>query len=249
MQRFTLIFLLLFPAYLLAQVTSGTIVYEEVLNLRKRVEVDNPEIAAMLPDAQTDHKVLVFNAESSMYQKAPDGIGDQTYSSENEGMSIKMVIKRSEDALFRDFVDGNNVEQKEFMGKVFLIKGELGELKWKIGAEQKEVAGYLCQQAILDDTSRKVVAYFCPQIPVSAGPQSFGQLPGMIMYVDIDEGELIIAAKEVKEGEVDEALLVAPSKGKKVNREQFKKIVEEKQRELEETQGGNGSVIRIIERN
>lgn len=98
----------------------------------------------------------------------------------------------------------------------------------------------------LEDTIL-IQAWFAPEIPVSTGPHSYNGLPGAILMVDVDEGQRQIVAKEVKFETIDEALLVEPSKGKKVNREEFKKIEEEKMAEQKAIHGGSG--VKMIIRN
>jgi GLPGLI family protein len=111
--------------------------------------------------------------------------------------------------------------------------------------EQKKIGGYSCMKAELKDTSRTVVAWFTPQIPVSIGPGGFGQLPGMILEVDIDEGQQVITATVVEMKKLNADKIVKPTKGKEVTREEFEKISEEKMKEMEEEMGGSGMRIRI----
>ena len=80
------------------------------------------------------------------------------------------------------------------------------------------------------DTARRtpreveVVAWFSDKILSPAGPDNFGQLPGAILEVNIDNGSMVYTATEVKT--VASAKdLKEPKKGKPVTREAFRKIM------------------------
>jgi GLPGLI family protein len=70
------------------------------------------------------------------------------------------------------------------------------------------------------DTAQ-VVVWFTPAIPVSAGPDYEGQLPGLILQVDIN-GNTTYKAIEVSQ-KADIAAIKEPKKGKKVTAEEFNK--------------------------
>ncbi|MEL6594228.1 MAG: GLPGLI family protein, partial [Bacteroidota bacterium] len=106
-------------------------------------------------------------------------------------------------------------------------------------------------QATYEDSTRKIVAWFCPQIPVSSGPDAFGQLPGLVLEVDINDGERTIVATEVSLGEPAEEIQ-QPKKGKEITQEEFEVVVAEKMKEMEAEYGGSSGgegEMRIIIRN
>ena len=70
-------------------------------------------------------------------------------------------------------------------------------MKWKVSAEQKQIAGYLCQKAVLQDTARQVEVWFTPQIPVGIGPGEFADLPGMILELSMNNGDRTVVADKV----------------------------------------------------
>jgi len=108
---------------------------------------------------------------------------------------------------------------------------------------QKIILNYPCQEAVLKDTSRKIVAWFTSAIPVSTGPNGYANLPGIILAADIDSGKVAIAATNVELKDFDAKIMIKPTEGKKVTKEQFEKIKEEKRKEMQQEFGGNGNVI------
>ena len=72
----------------------------------------------------------------------------------------------------------------------------------------------------------EVVAWFADNIYAPVGPSMFGQLPGAILEVDIDNGSMVFTATEVKNA-VSPKDLKEPKKGKKVTREEYMKLMED----------------------
>ena len=69
----------------------------------------------------------------------------------------------------------------------------------------------------------------------------------MILELSLNDGERILSATEINLDNVDLEKIVAPKKGKKVTREEFAKIEEEKRKEMEEMYGGKGGKRIIID--
>jgi GLPGLI family protein len=81
-----------------------------------------------------------------------------------------------------------------------------------------------------------VVAWFAEGINSPVGPENNGGLPGVILQLDINNGETIYTALEIKK-EVNKKEIKQPSKGKKVTRDEFNKLQMEA---LNNLQGGGG---------
>lgn len=105
-----------------------------------------------------------------------------------------------------------------------------------------KILDYLCMKAEFSDTADTYIAWFTPQIPIANGPGEYGGLPGMILMLDKNNGERTITATEIIEEEVDEELLVEPTKGKEVTSEEFREIMHEKMKEM----GGQGGGFNVI---
>ena len=118
-------------------------------------------------------------------------------------------------------------------------------MKWKISTDQKKIGDFICQKAELQDTAKTVIAWFTPQIPISSGPGEYNNLPGLVLEVDIDNGKEIILAESVSFKDIEDKELKEPTKGKEVTREEYKEIVAEKMKEMEES-GGMTRQIHVI---
>ena len=97
----------------------------------------------------------------------------------------------------------------------------------------------------IEDTSN-IIAWFTSSIPVSAGPAEYqGQLPGMILEMDIKEGTQTFKAINISEKTELDA--IKGPKGKKhYTPEEFKN---EREKMMEEMNRNNQGGIRVIRMN
>lgn len=247
MKKFLFLTLLLIPAFLFAQNNEGEIIFTEKVKLEIELPPGHEDMAAQLPSEQKSKKVLYFTAEESLFKNYEAKEDDEeVIESESEGVQIRMVMMRPQDnQLYVNIKEAQKIQKEDFFGKQFLIKGDLDKTNWKFTGKQKKVLDFVCQQAVSENEEGKVEVWFTPQIPVSAGPSGYGQLPGMVLQVVVDEGKYSLTADKVNFKSLEEGTIVAPKKGKKVTPEEFEAIQERKMKEMEEEMGGSGMRIRI----
>ncbi|HEY0434695.1 MAG TPA: GLPGLI family protein, partial [Chitinophagaceae bacterium] len=130
----------------------------------------------------------------------------------------------------------------------------------------KQILGHTCQKATAQNIGKRmqmnidngkmerkevtdtseIVAWFTTDIPVPAAPEVPGQLPGLILALDMNHGRMVYTATELN-AKADIQSIKEPSKGKKVTPEQF---IEERNKMMDEMQKNNsGSGNRVIIRN
>lgn len=88
----------------------------------------------------------------------------------------------------------------------------------------------------------KVTAWYTPQIPVSNGPGEFWGLPGLIL--EVNSGRTTILCTQVVLNPKEKVIIEAPTKGDRVGREEYNKIVKKKMEEMRSMWGprrGRGS--------
>lgn len=246
--------ILLLPALLLAglihaQVKTGTITYQEVIALDGMLHTGDDDalsasIAALLPKEHKTLKVLYFNEEGSLYENsARNTEKDEDISQGNIQMQIRQEMP--DDKLFTDMKKKLYIEQKELMGRTFLVTGSMAALKWKFTGRQKLILGHPCQEAVSNSGGKEedgLTAWYTTDIPVSTGPQMLRGLPGMVLEGTIGKN-VTITATEIREEAPAASVLKAPSKGKKISAEAFKELAAAKREELRKQYGGNGNVI------
>jgi len=84
-----------------------------------------------------------------------------------------------------------------------------------------------------------VTAWYTPQIPVSHGPGEFWGLPGLILEIQNDR-TTILCSKIVMNPE-QKSKIQAPTKGQKVTRSEYDKVVKEKTEEMRSMYRGGGN--------
>ena len=224
---------------------QGTVTYEEVVKFN--IELDNmtAEMQEMLPKESRSQKTLYFNEDASLYENLEQN-EDAAFEDESESSGVKIMISQPDDIVFRDFKNEKITEKKEFMTRVFLIESDFPEEEWKFTGNQKTILNYPCQEAVKNDGENKISVWFTPAISVSSGPGEFGNLPGLILSVETNDGDRSVIAKSIDLKEIDKKKLQKPKKGKKVSKEKFLSIVEEKNKEMGTEGGGTKTVIMKI---
>lgn len=222
---------------------EGTIIYEQKVNLHRRIPADDLQTRQFVPEFQTSKVQLLFKGVESLFKNVEEEEEDDTF----EGGGVRIQMRRPETIIYRHFGNNKRIEQREFLGKNYLIEANITQIPWKITGESKKILGYNCMKAMYKDTvqNRNVVAWFSDAIPCPSGPEAFGSLPGMILEVDINEGEIVYNAIKVDDKAVSMKDLKAPDSGKKVTESEFKALVDEHMKKMG-IEGGSGGGIRVI---
>jgi len=154
---------------------------------------------------------LAFNANESLY----------TYASEQGETDDGKYSWRNRDLqLYRNFEKDKKTEVEEMLGKTYIVEDSLHTPVWKIGNQIKDVAGYICMKAETEDPikKQKITAWFAQDIPVPAGPERYNGLPGVILELDLNDGDVVIEATSVTFRKLTPDDLKLPKlKGKKIN--------------------------------
>ncbi len=220
-----------------------------------------------MPKTRTDKFELTFGNNQSLWKQAEQDGDDDIHSSGGEGgMQIRMVVAGSNDVLYSNFETSKKTEKREMFEKTFIIDDTLSKLKWKMTGETKTILGMPCMKATttnirkrttmnmdngkmerkeIEDTSN-IVAWFTSSIPVSTGPAEYqGQLPGLILEMDIKDGTQTFKATAISE-KADLAVIKEPTGKKHYTAEEFKK---ERDKMLEEMNRNNQGGQRVIRMN
>lgn len=222
--------------------TQGEIHYTTKINMHAELPDDENGrmIKQFIPEFQEQSSILIFTSTESIYAGKPDKEADETIEEEDGNVQIKIEMTAPDEKIYTDIKNGIVVEQRDLMGKIFLIKDTLKKSDWRVMDDQKMVSGILCQKAELIHEEDTIVAWFTSQIPVSTGPAGFGGLPGMIVHVSMNGGNFQITATNIINREIGPKEIVAPSKGKNITDKAFRELEQEKMKEMQEQYGGEG---------
>ena len=113
-------------------------------------------------------------------------------------------------------------------GNVKPCTSKVRRMTTKVMNKIKEIAGYMCMMAVTEDTikDQKITAWFADNLPVTAGPELYGGLPGMILELDINDGDITVTAKKVEMKTITEEIGVPKKlKGKKITNQQYDQLL------------------------
>lgn len=164
---------------------------------------------------------LSFSPTESLYTYA----GDAGENDNNGGYSWR----NSEFVLYRNFGQETKTDLIEMLGKTYIINDSLRASAWKIGNQVKEVAGHFCTKAETTDPikKQKITAWFAQDIPVSAGPEQFSGLPGLILELDLDDDVVVIEATKIEPKKLTTELKLPKMKGKKITGKDYDTLIQQ----------------------
>lgn len=249
-------------SFAFSQNDEGEIIYEMIIHINIDKSNLPPEALSFveaMPKEMKDGKKLVFNSEASLYTNYEDPENAEV-EMETDRMKIMMRRNLPNEHVYVDLEEKRIAEQKEFFGRVFLVRDDVKPYLWKMTGEQEEIAGYPCMVATAmdPDDSTEVIAWFTPSIPVPSGPSGASNLPGMILKMEAKGGggmrrgpggnsTIEIVAKTIEFRKVKKNELKEPEKGKEVTREEYQAIVKEKMEEMrEQWKNGGGGGVRMM---
>ena len=226
-QRLTIVLLMLLTLPTLAQDLEGVVSYNQVYNYAKiyarldylsQEEKDRVKLTWGNDNEDKTKMTLFFTPTQSKY----------TYDENQEEEDRRYSWRKREYLIFRDFEQETKTEIIEMLGKTYVIEDSLRIPKWKVMNKIKEIAGQLCMLAVTEDTikNQKIEAWFAHDLPVPAGPGQYFGLPGLIMELDINEGDVVITAQKVEmKPIVEEIKLPKKIKGKKLTTKEYDELI------------------------
>ena len=255
MKHLILLFLLT-AGFVNAQNLKGKIEYDETVQFKMNFGGDIDEsMFANIPKSNTNSYELIFGNNKSLYRTSTNPeqkeAPKQMFTTD-DGAQIEIKTKRSEDVTFYNMEKKELVQKVDFMDRIFLIEDDLKSLKWKIESDTKTILGYNTQKATYTEDSTTYEAWFSTQIPASIGPSRFVGLPGAILELTVNDGERTYVATSVDLESDFSNEIESPGKGKKVTREEYNQIREEKMKEMEAefgTMHKGGGVKVFIQKN
>ena len=218
------------------------ITYEETVTLPTMnfSQIDNPQIRTAVENSMRDRNrnqskttQLLINNGTSIYKVgASEHQGRETLEGKEGNTSMSGSIAMQSNAttphtIYKNHLDRLMLAQASVSGKEYLIEEPFTEIKWKIGRKKKTISGYECIEATTKTANgAPVTAWYTPDIPVSDGPSSYWGLPGLILYLDVNDGFRVISCTSIEQVN-DLATLDAPNTGEKISRNQYDKMMAE----------------------
>jgi len=219
------LFLVSFSAFCQEGKQEGVVQYERTtfwVNIMSRLtylsaeEKDRIKLTWGSTDEGWKQKMtLAFNENQSLYAYGEENT-EQGWSGRKETFFLT-----------KNFAADHSTDYIDMLGKTYIVDDTLHTPTWKILNQIKEVAGYICMKAETVDTvkNQKITAWFAQDIPVMAGPERYFGLPGLILELDINEGDVTIVASKVEFKKLTNEFNLKKIKGKKISDAEYTKII------------------------
>jgi GLPGLI family protein len=255
--------LLLFMNFSYGQMKEGRVVYERIFQLPVRSFNIDPSVAAQIPKSRTDQYELLFGNGQALWQYLPSAATEGDANSFGGGGVVVRFAGGTNDLSYFNFEKRTRVDQRDLFDRNYIVTDSIRNLQWKLSEETRTILDHTVRKAPaqrigtrmqmsmengemkrtpIPDTAI-IVAWFTTDIPVSAGPEFSGQLPGLILELDIANGQTVYRALEITP-KVNLSRIKEPKDGKKMTAAQFEK---EREKLMEEMQRNmpSGNTIRI----
>ncbi len=191
--------LTIFSSKIIAQNWQGKVTYNEIINQKKNTDLGVNNISVNIPrDSIGFSNILFFNNTNSYYVsdsnlingKPNDNNLDSLLKNSKKivsGKSISFSIKINPftddvgEVFAMDFEKKNLEMRRLVREKGFMSSEPIPAIKWQLLNEEKYFGSLKCQKATANFRGRAYIVWFCPEIPISAGPWKLQGLPGLIL--------------------------------------------------------------------
>ncbi|WP_271392491.1 GLPGLI family protein [Aequorivita sinensis] len=245
--------LLIFSLSISAQNLSGKAYYKSNTNSGKDYsnlpEENRLRFEKMNKELYEKSYMLTFNNNESIYKE--EEILKET------SMYMQGVLAAMESysiqSIYKNHDTHRIMEEREFLGKKFLIDDTLPKLDWQLEKESKQIGDYIVfkatatrkvdlndyrAQALKNNDSIKkqkkayfmITAWYTPQIPISNGPDEYSGLPGLILELNV--GRTTFLCHKIILSPANDIIIKQPKSGQVVTFDEFDKIAEAKKKEL-----------------
>ncbi|WP_299211466.1 GLPGLI family protein [uncultured Aquimarina sp.] len=126
------------------------------------------------------------------------------------------------DRTSKKIVSSLKIHEFDQRGRTFLIEEELEQLQWTLIKETKKIDQYICYKAILNNSDKKVEAWYTREIKLAHGPKGYYGLPGLIL--ELKEDKRTVSFYKIHVLPEDGFELKPPTEGEKISREELKDL-------------------------
>lgn len=180
---FMLAFCLMFMCPIYSQINKA--VYSVTINNKEDIDKTSPYNSYYKIAQENSNQFtfnLVFSKDSSDFF-----INDNL---EIEYHSFRMVKAFSRYQGFIRKTKSKTFVEKEIDNKTYFLE-EKTVCNWTLTTETKKIGSYNCYKATAEKTIKNkiivpITAWYCPEIAYQFGPNGYGNLPGLIVELQID---------------------------------------------------------------
>ena len=198
------IFLLFICYFASSQSLSGEINYKAYPRVKENIDttgIDIPknlyqDVIKALKYFENITFKLTFNANYSRFAVENVLQSDLNY----KFFSLAKIITMTNNIYYQNLKTHQVIEEVD---GVYLAIDK--KVKWTLRNGKKVINGYTCYKAVYSDHrisaegknfTVEIVAWYCPEFPVSLSPDLYNGLPGIVL--ELNNGNVVFVAKEIK---------------------------------------------------
>ena len=180
---------------------------------------------------------LLFDKTKSIYRLVDNiNLDDQ---------SIEYQITRglSNELYYKDLLKKEKIKQTTSLDELFNVVKSFEQYTWVVSSETKVIDGYTCYKATCHyeeyDDNKKMslsfnpVVWFAPSLPYSFGPMGLDGLPGLVLEGTFN-GRVYFYATSIDLNDKTLTKIERPVHGKYVTEEDFRKVLAENYKKMNE---------------
>lgn len=221
--------LFVFALPLSAQITSGTINYNEhfSFDFGDWMSLDRKkEMEARMSAGEFDQTGQVsFNEDEFSYQQLPPD------PEKLKGRNMWMARMGENPEIFHvSLRDSTRTDRRRVMDRSFILEEKWEAPSWNIanmnvGMKELPLPNRLA--TAITETGDTLTAYFTESIPLSIGPKGYGGLPGAILYLKVQsDGRATEYTMKTMQPNASDLVITKPDDAKVITREEFDKHME-----------------------
>ena len=218
---------------------SVTIVYEERANIENQLKnVTDPEIRKRVSAhlSKSTNYLLYYEDGVSFYIQEPSSDQQEELGLKDNEQVKKVEIGKDNGGLYKNQKTNEYLHEADILGKKFLVTDHLSKYDWQITGEEKTIGQYQAKKATAIINGENVIGWYTTDLPIQDGPKDYYGLPGLILEL-IAEKKTYHAVKVINNK--NKLSFTKPSKGEKVSKEKYNKILKEKVDELRQGIGNS----------
>ena len=231
MKKYITIIILLVSFNLMAQNKNVTVTYSPLLSgsyISEEVKKNNPSFASNYNGVETlinAKKIYLHIKDSISIYKTNAQLKTDEQEESTAEFTANLIVGHG-DVYYKNLKSNKLIHHTEFGGTRYNINMDENLIHWELNSEKKQIDNFTVYKATGFDSIRNVnvIAWYCPEIPVMAGPMNYTNLPGLVLEIEIGK-KLKFVAKQV-ESKIDEQTDFGIPKGKSITRKKFNTIVD-----------------------
>ena len=173
-----------------AQSDSLFVVYNLKISNDKELFKENGPLKQAMQNAASNPNEILFNLELNS-TCSRFSIDDNQNNMDDRNLKFSSSLAGYGGVIYF-FKNDSILRQSGLLGDKFFISSKSNK-DWQITNESKKIDNYTCYKATtiykVDNAEKvfyhPVVAWFCPELPYSYGPKGYGNLPGLILELQI----------------------------------------------------------------